>query len=34
MPKRLPRVIARSDLRRLLLHEQPQKHPRRGIVRG
>jgi integrase/recombinase XerD len=23
MPKRLPRVIARSDLRRLLLHEQP-----------
>src|SRR5207302_5979256 len=23
MPKRLPRVIARADLRRLLLHEQP-----------
>ncbi|MDQ3280191.1 MAG: tyrosine-type recombinase/integrase [Acidobacteriota bacterium] len=23
MPKRLPRVIARSDLRRLLVHEQP-----------
>ena len=23
MPKRLPRVIARSDVRRLLLHEQP-----------
>ena len=23
MPKRLPRVIARSDLRRLLVHDRP-----------